>query len=314
MDEGAIAHRLMGDWEPTPSSIGGCVGARHARRRCQPPLSVLPRPPARGRAGRTSARCTSGRSSGSGTASAPSSIRRDGRTFLWSRGEELRHRPLPGDRGSARRAAARGHGARRRGAAVERRGAAAVRAAAAAHRPQDARPRRSCARCPVVLRGVRPARARGEDVRARPLAERRARLDALLAAARWPAAGCSRPPVRAADLGGHRRRARATRAERRRRRVHAQAARPRLRRRAAPRRLVEVEDRAVLGRRRADLRAARQRPPRQPVHRLHLRRLGRRPAGAVRQGLLRADRRGDPRGRRLRPAQHRREVRPGAHR
>ena len=58
-------------------------------------------------------------------------------------------------------------------------------------------------------------------------------------------------------------------------RLHAEAARLALPRGPAARRLVEVEDRAVLGGRRADLRAARQRPARQPVHRLHLRRLGR---------------------------------------
>ena len=61
----------------------------------------------------------------------------------------------------------------------------------------------------------------------------------------------------------------------RRRRLHPQAPRLGIRRRAAQGRLVEMEDRSAHRRRRAHLRAARQRPPRQPAHRLHLRRLGR---------------------------------------
>ena len=60
---------------------------------------------------------------------------------------------------------------------------------------------------------------------------------------------------------------------------------------------MEVEDRPVHDRRRADLRPARARPPGEPVHRLHVRRLARRRAGAGRQGLFRPDRRRDPRGR-----------------
>ena len=48
----------------------------------------------------------------------------------------------------------------------------------------------------------------------------------------------------------------------------------RVRRRAPQGRLVEVEDRSADGRRRAHLRPAGQRPPREPAHRLHVRRLG----------------------------------------
>ena len=66
------------------------------------------------------------------------------------------------------------------------------------------------------------------------------------------------------------------------RRIHAEAARFALPRRTPPGRLVEMEDRTLVDRLRADLRAARQRPPRQPAYRLHFRRLGQRGAGAVR--------------------------------
>ena len=90
----------------------------------------------------------------------------------------------------------------------------------------------------------------------------------------------------------------------RRRRPDDQAARLALRRRPQARRLVEVEDRSAHRRRRADLRAAGQRQAREPAHRLHLRRLARRRAGAVRQGLLRAVQRRDRRARSMDPAAH----------
>ena len=64
----------------------------------------------------------------------------------------------------------------------------------------------------------------------------------------------------------------------------------RLRRRPASRRLVEVEGPAAHDRCRADRRPARQRQARQPLHRLHLRRLGQGHGDARddRQGVLRA--------------------------
>ena len=96
-----------------------------------------------------------------------------------------------------------------------------------------------------------------------------------------------------------------------RRGAHAQAARLALPRRPGARRLVEVEDPPADHRRRARLRPARQRQAREPVHRLHVRRLGRPGPGAVRQGVLGPDRRGDPPGRCVHPQEHRREVRPG---
>ena len=65
-------------------------------------------------------------------------------------------------------------------------------------------------------------------------------------------------------------------------------------------------------RRGADLRAAGQRQARQPAHRLHVRRLARRRAGADRQGLLRAVERGDRRAGSLDPPAHARALRAGA--
>ena len=51
-----VAHRLMGDWEPTPRLLRRTRRPRRRRRRHQPPLSVLPGPPAGGRASTRSGR------------------------------------------------------------------------------------------------------------------------------------------------------------------------------------------------------------------------------------------------------------------
>ena len=119
------------------------------------------------------------------------------------------------------------------------------------------------------------------------------------------------PRVDAARLGGARR----LRGESRQRGVEGLMLKRldlALRRRPQARRLVEVEDRSAHHRRGADLRAAGLGQARQPAHRLHLRRLARRRAGAGGQGLLRPDQRGDRRDGSLDPPPHGRAVRPGA--
>ncbi len=78
--------------------------------------------------------------------------------------------------------------------------------------------------------------------------------------------------------------------------------------------LVEMEDRALHDRLRTALRPARPRPPRRALYRLHLRRLARRRADALRQSLFGADRPGDPTGRPLRPPEHARTLWAGASR
>ena len=56
IDEGTIAHRLTGHWEPTADAYRALVAAGHERRRSLAPVSVLPRVRARGIA-RGAGRC-----------------------------------------------------------------------------------------------------------------------------------------------------------------------------------------------------------------------------------------------------------------
>ena len=240
-------------------------------------------------------------------------IRRAGRTFLWSRGEELLNGRFPEVEEAA---ALLPEGTVLDGELLPwaRRRAAAVRADAAADRTQDARPEdpraryRSCWWRTTCSRSAAKTCGRGRS------RERRA---AAGGAARHRAVG--RPAGALAGRRGRRRgrrsSARGARAPRsRRRRAHAQAAGP------APTASAAAGATGGNGRwtRTRSMPCSSMPSPGSgrragPVHRLHLRHLGRRPAGPVRQGLLRADRRGDPQSRRLRPAPHAGEVRPGAH-
>ena len=94
--------------------------------------------------------------SGSGTASARSSSAAAGRSWLWSRGEELVTERFP-ELAAMRRRPARRHRDRRRDRGLERRPRAALRRAAEAHRPQDPR-QEAPARHARRAHGVRPAR------------------------------------------------------------------------------------------------------------------------------------------------------------
>ena len=158
-----------------------------------------------------------------------------------------------------------------------------------------------------ALRGLRPARG-GRRGPARPaVAERRAPRRAR--AAGGPPTSASRRSWRRPTGRASRRCARAAIG---RGGADAQAARRGLRGGPAPRGLVEVEGGPVHPRRRPRLRAARARPARVPLHRLHPRGLGRGRPGSRGQGVLGPDRRRDPARRRLRPAAHRRPLRTGA--
>ena len=164
------------------------------------------------------------------------------------------------------------------------------------------------AEVPVVLVAYDLLEHNGADIREQPLEARRALLESAA-----PPAGAMvlSPVVRGAGWDELRVLRRAV-AGAQGRGLHAQAAGFALPGRAQARRLVEVEDRSLLGGLRADLRAAGQRPARQPVHRLHFRRLGRGQAGPVRQSLLRTQRRRDPRSGRLGTAQYHRDLRAGS--
>ena len=258
----------MGDWMPSAGVVHGARRGRRGRRGSVAAVSVLPRVAARrAAAGPRRSRAT-GSSNGSGTASALSSSAANGETWLWSRGEELITRRFP------------------------------EIAAAASHLPDgtvldgevlafaDGRPMPFSAlqqrigrqkQVAQVMRAV-PVVFVAYDVLERDGVDMRQRADER--ASRRPASAhhaeacCARPRRSTAPGVGRARGAARRIARARRRRVHPQAPRLGVRRRAPQGRVVEVEDRSADGRRRAHLRAAGQRPAREPADRLHLRRLG----------------------------------------
>ena len=83
-----IAHRLMGDWQPTAEFWRAIARAGDQGRRHQPAVSVLPRVPA-GRRRRRARRPREWQVEWKWDGIRAQLIRRQWRTFLWSRGEEL---------------------------------------------------------------------------------------------------------------------------------------------------------------------------------------------------------------------------------
>ena len=311
VDEGTIAHRLMGAWEPTPEFFERLIApdTRDADvSRPYPFYLAYPleqEPAALGEPGDWLAEWK-------WDGIRAQLIRRAGRTFLWSRGEELLSGRFPEVEEAA---ALLPEGTVLDGELLPWVAGAPLPFAQLQRRiGRKTLGRKILSEVPVVLVAYDLLEERGEDLRGRPFAERRA---AAGGAARRGAVG--RPAGALARRGGRRRGRRSTRARARAREAGAEGLM--LKRRASA---------YGVGRRRGDwwkwkvephsvdavLIYAQPGSGRRagPLHRLHLRRLGRRSAGPVRQGLLRADRRGDPPSRRLRPAQHAGEVRAGAHR
>ena len=160
-----------------------------------------------------------------------------------------------------------------------------------------------------------------EDLRDRPFAERRARLQAfveklddprvdlspLVPFDTWEALTAARADPAAAGAGADAEAVEGVMLKRR---------DARLRARAAEGPVVEMEARSAHRRRGADVRPARPRQALVVLFRLHVRGLDqgreRRRAGAGRQGLFRLHRRGIAEDRPLRAQQHHRAVRPGA--
>ena len=157
--------------------------------------------------------------------------------------------------------------------AFARRPAAAVRRAAAAHRPPEADRRRCSPRRRRSFMAYDLLEHEGRDV-ARAAAGRAPRASWRRCSTGAPVA-CSSRAVVTAPTWEELARARDGGARAQRRGADAQAPRLSLPDRPQAGGLVEVEDRPVHGRRGAALRPARARPAGEPVHRLHLRRLGR---------------------------------------
>ena len=232
-------------------------------------------------------------------------IRRSGRTFLWSRGDELLNGRFPEVEEPA---ALLPEGTVIDGELLPWAGDRPLPFAQLQRRiGRKTLTRKVLDEVPVALVAYDLLEQNGEDLRPLPL--ERAPAPTGRAARRdghgWTAGALTR---RAGRRLGRARCGAGTRPGAGRRGPDAQAAEQRLRRWAAQGRLVEMEDRALRRGCGADVRAGGEWAPGRALHRLHLRRVGRRPAGAVRQGILGTDGRGDPEGGQLRAAEHGREA------
>ena len=287
-----------GAWDPEPSFYRRLFSSETDDADISRPYPFFLAHPAGGRAGRSGDRRRSGRPSGSGTASAP---RLSGGAGRPSSGRGARSSSPTSSRKSARlrercRTArfwtARSWPGRTAGPSTSRRCSSA--SAASTSTPRSCRP----CRCVLMAYDLLECRRRGHPRPGVGLAGGRA--GGTHCAGGGPALdGLAEPACRRLGRAGKLQRTRPA---------------PRgveglmLKRRSSPyrvgrraRRLVEVEGRPPERRRRADLRPARARQALRAFHRLHLFGLGRRPPGAVRQGLFRPDRRGDPGGGPLHP-------------
>jgi DNA ligase-1 len=233
-------------------------------------------------------------------------VRRGEASYLWSRGEELVTERFPEIAGAALRLPA---GTVLDGEILAYRGEVLPFSVLQTRIGRQKLGPAILQAAPAALMAYDLLEQEGRDVRAQPLSARRAGLEALLAAAGAPALLTS-PIVAAASWSE----LAAARGEARARNVEGLM----LKRLTSPvsggppaRRLVEVEDRSLHDRRGAHVRAPRPRAPGHAAHRLHVRGLGPRGAGAGGQGVFGAVRPGDPRARRLDPAPHARAVRSG---
>ena len=277
-----ISHRLMGRWQPTGSWYRGLLAAAEAgdqSARPYPFFLASPLEQAADGLGPLDDWLVEWKWDGI----RGQLIRRQGALHLWSRGEELITHRFPE---LAKAAAELPEGVVLDGEILAWDEAGVLPFAVLQRRiGRDQPGARILEQAPAAFVAYDLLEQAGTDLRALPLAERRARLEALIEPARGSAAavapgagrglghpGCA-PPRRPGQAG---------------RRPDAQAAKLGLPDRAGARRLVEVEGRAPDRRRGPGLRPGRQRPAGRSVHRLHLRRLAGRGAGADRQGLFRA--------------------------
>src|SRR6056297_1020197 len=294
-DEAEIAHRLMGDWTPDTTTWADLIESHD-------PTDTLSRP---------YPFCLAyGLEDGPESLGPPADwlaewkwdgirgqvIVRGGQVFIWSRGEELmtdRFLEL------APLCDLLPDGTVIDGELLAHDGAAPLPFAALQKRiTRKTVPKKLLTEAPVILMAYDLLEQGGRDLRDTPFAERRDRLDQLTTdllhhlgrPARYPP-DRPRPPRRGAD---------------------AQAPQRPLSRGPQKGRLVEMETRSAHHRCGDDLCPAGPRAARQPLHRFHLRGLGRRHARALHQGLFRPHRCRVPPDHRLGPQEHDRALRPGA--
>ena len=211
--EGAIAHRLMGGWEPTPEFFARLIAPDVRDADVSRPYPFYLAYPLEGpveELGEAAAWIAEWKWDGIRS----QLIRRAGRSFLWSRGEELLSGRFPEVEEAG---ALLPEGTVLDGELLPWRGDSPLPFAQMQRRiGRKVLSRKILDEVPVVLIAYDLLEDKGHDIRAAPLAERRRRLGALLAAT--PSAGrlLLSPSVEAADwdtMTGARRRARAVGAE-----------------------------------------------------------------------------------------------------
>ena len=211
--EGAIAHRLMGGWEPTPEFFARLIAPDVRDADVSRPYPFYLAYPLEGpveELGEAAAWIAEWKWDGIRS----QLIRRTGRSFLWSRGEELLSGRFPEVEEAG---ALLPEGTVLDGELLPWRGDSPLPFAQMQRRiGRKVLSRKILDEVPVVLIAYDLLEDKGHDIRAAPLAERRRRLGALLAAT--PSAGrlLLSPSVEAADwdtMTGARRRARAVGAE-----------------------------------------------------------------------------------------------------
>ncbi len=304
LEAATIAHRLMGEWRPTPAFFTGLLHPEVlSARNSQPypfflacPLEADPA---------TLGPFTDWQAEWKWDGIRSQLVRRDGQLYLWSRGEELVTERYPEIIAEAARLK---DGTVLDGEILAWKNGRVLPFSELQRRiGRKTVGKRLLQDVPASFLAFDLLEQGGQDLRSVPLADRRARLEAL--ALRDGAALQLGPLVGAASWDELARR----RLESRERGVEGVMLKLRvpLWRGPGTWSLVEVENSSLSRRCGDDLCPARSWAPCQSLHRLYLRGLGQRGAGPVRQGLFGAERRGDSRGRSFRTRAHAGEVRPG---
>ena len=160
-----IAHRLMGEWTPSPEFFKNCSS---------PELESDETPIARPYpfhlahqidfAPQDLGKISDWQAEWKWDGIRAQVIKRQDEVFIWSRGEDLMTERFPEIADAAVRAAER-HGPRRRDPAVARRPRAAVYRNAATHRPQESLGQRSCPRCRSSCSATTCSNTKARDIR-----------------------------------------------------------------------------------------------------------------------------------------------------
>ena len=305
IDGNVIAHRMMGDWSPSPDFYSQLIAKESADADISRPYPFFLAYPIEGAIDQLGD-IAEWQIEWKWDGIRSQLVRRKFRTFIWSRGEELVTERFPELEALG---SVLPEGTVIDGEILPWKDGAPLPFAQMQRRiGRKVLGPKILADVPVVILAYDLLEWRGEDIRERPIEERRRLLGELVEATRDSNRLLLSDVVPAASWEE----LIALRAQSRERKVEGFM----LKRHGSPlsggqaaRRLVEVENRAVFGGCGDVIRAARERAAGQPVHGLHVRRLGFRYVGAVREGLFRADGRRDSQSGCLGAPEHIGEIR-----